>query len=114
MQSRRLQTISISNHVERIVQNAGILSGRKSESICLKSMMVVSISGERKTAQLHIIKVALINREKGLVYQVSGIRRSHHWKALCITKAKPCNAPQMTNMMLLPCQIPTSSRVMRQ
>lgn len=107
-------TTSIVSHVARMVQKAGMLSGRKSVNICLKMRLAVSRSGERNTAHPHIIKVAVSSTEKGLVHQLSGILRSQGLKALCITSAVPCMAPQITNVILLPCQIPTSNRVKRQ
>ena len=114
MQSNRPEMAIISNHVGRIAQNAGMLSGLKLVYICLKIMQTVSISDERKTAQLHTIKMPVTIMQTALVIHVSGILTSQCRMLLCITNAIPCNSPHKANMILLPCQMPTNRKVMRQ
>jgi len=114
MHSNRPQQTIISSQMERIVQNAAMLSGLKLKNICLKMVRNVSISGERKTVQLPTIKMPVKKTQNGLVNHVFGIFRSRPCRLLCSTSASPCNNPHNANVMLLPCQIPTSSRVMRQ
>ena len=111
MQSKRQQQIIISNQVERMVQNAGMLSGLKLLNICVKMVLTVLISGERKTVQLHTMKIPVTKIQNGLVNQLLGIILRVHCILLCSTNASPCINPHKGNIILLPCQIPTNRRV---